>query len=677
MFKSVNLSHLSRLTLLIVALLAVGLRFGWSGTRPFAFDEAYVSRAALQMDHGGGLATIGMPSSAGVPNLPGAIWIFALPFALSADPLIASAFIGLLSLVAIGMTAHIVDRSWRRFAGNLPILAAALYLAANPYSVLYARSIWAQNLLPLFGALWLFAALHAWTSESRRQAWIALTVIIAGVTVLVHFAGITLVLATIYLAIRARWWRRFAIGGLLIGIGVLLIAGLPSIIRFVQQSAILHQFSSTLTNATVIDLSAPLQLIDVAVGRSWGFLLLGNQDMATTNWLPGILILGIVAAGILLGSEKPGTQGAISSAPAPNDPAPNIERYDLYAGHAVELSVALLIASFIWLIAHKTSPFSHYQLIALPAVAVLIGAGIAKLTQIKISHAMRRLSTLAAFSIVIVCAVVWTIQIGQRLDQAGSIEPPGGLGTPLGILQTIATAAPIARPVLLFTHGDDPGIDGEPAVFAALWWNRGDSARIVNGESTLVLPDTPATLIATQAAFQAWEELRDAGLTVNAQPLPRRSGAQPFMMVAYDGRSAPQGFTMIPAVPFADGLTLIGWRVRMVGLRLRVSTLWHVQSMPTVSSVQQFTHLRTINTLTDQPFKGSDVPISIRSLRAGDTAIIMADFYPADFPASVLGTSTQFWIDVGQYTLSDLKRIPLTDASADHIRLGPFFIPEH
>ena len=90
MLKSVTRTEW--LALLGVLLLAAGLRFGWPGVNSFAYDEARLSLISLRMARGGEFATLGMPSSARVPNLPAAAWVFALPYAVSPDPLVATGF---------------------------------------------------------------------------------------------------------------------------------------------------------------------------------------------------------------------------------------------------------------------------------------------------------------------------------------------------------------------------------------------------------------------------------------------------------------------------------------------------------------------------------------------------------------------------------------------------------
>ena len=111
--------------LALVLALGALLRFGWAGVTSFAFDETRLSLIALEMAQNGQFAFLGMPSSVGVPNLPAAAWVFALPYTLSTDPLVASMFAGFASLAGIVGLWWLARNAWGFWAA----LIAALFLA--------------------------------------------------------------------------------------------------------------------------------------------------------------------------------------------------------------------------------------------------------------------------------------------------------------------------------------------------------------------------------------------------------------------------------------------------------------------------------------------------------------------------------------------------------------------
>ncbi len=617
-----------------VLVLAAVLRLGWAGVNSFAFDEARLSLISLDMARDGVFATIGMPSSAGVPNLPAAAWIYALPYALSPDPLLATLFTGVLGVVAVALTGWLARAAWGAWAS----VAAALFLAASPFAVLYSRSIWAPDLLPVLGIVWAAAAYKA---AQRGSAWaLALHIFVAGFAFQVHFAGAALALGSLWLVLRFGWWRRWR--PLLIGAVLAGVAALPFALEvLLHRPDVLDAFRSASGGAQV-DGGAFTALAQLAAGQGWGYMITGQRDTVSQN--------GLYAAGSLLLCGV----GLVALLPlrrrAQDAPLP-------------EITLVLLLSGAVFFTRHSTPVFIHYLLAAMPALALMVGAAVTR---------WHGRWVRAALAVLLICvcgtAALW---LGESITLGGRVETPGGLGTPLGISRGVAQTVPDDRVALFFTHGGDPLRDGEAAVFAALWYTR--PHRIIGGDSLLLLPDAPATLVGTLEPFQAWEELVAAGLADDVQYYPRREGegVLPFVMTAYDGQAAPQGFTLLqPEVAFADGTRLLGWKVRRVGDRLRLSTLWAADAPQAVGTMQQFHHLRDNATLDGDFRMGSDVPLQLHLWQVGDRAVVMADFAAGD----VVALQGALWVGVGHYALESGARVTLT-SGGDHVRLGPFDLP--
>ena len=642
--------------------MAAGLRLGWLGVNSFAFDEARLSLISLEMAQNGVFARVGMPSSAGVPNLPAAAWVFSLPYFFSTDPLVATQFVGLLSMATVAATWWLARRVWGRWAG----LIALLYIAASPYGVLYSRSIWAQNLLPVLALGW------GWTAflgATRHKRWaIGLHVFLAGFAFQVHFAGAGLVIGTAYFFLRfrwRRWWLPVLLGG-----GLALLTLLP----FAAEIAccrpdILDQYRTALGHEPQYDLLGFLYTAYLGLGMNWHYLLLG--DLHPFRAMPlaigaGLLLLAGFAAviKILVGAYRRLSQ---------ETPAATHSRSAILA----EIVLIWLVSTPLFFLRHTSPVFIHYQLAALPALALLAGAGV-KLLMPQLTESVgesfkpsptpvRRRAILGGILVFVtlVVALGWGSQLAQGLDVAGEMGTPNGLGTPLRYTRYAAYDLPGDDPVLLFAHGDDPNLDGEAAVFEVLWWGR--THRIVQGESLLILPRHPAWLMATLKPFQAWEELQDLGLAQESITFPRREGLLPYIATYYDDVTEPAGFTMIESpIMLADGAQLEGWKARMVGPRMRISTLWRVVGRPPAAIYQQFHHLRTEDTLNrDQPATIADVPVSAHDWQVGDRLVVMGDFFVDD-------AGQQFWVDVGHYTLPDLQRVARRNGADGRIRLGPF-----
>ena len=678
MLKSVT--RFEWLALLGVLLLAAGLRFGWPGTNSFAYDEARLSLISLRMARGGEFATLGMPSSARVPNLPAAAWIFALPYALSPDPLVATGFASLLSLLAVPLVWALARRAW----GPGPALLAALFLAASPYAVLYGRSIWAQNLLAPIAAAW---GLLAFSAIRDRKNWaLAGHVFLAGFAFQVHFAGIALALASLYLFVRFGWWRRLI--PVLVGGALAALAALPFALELLRDPALLGRFGSAVGGSAQVDVTAFEALARLGLALDWRFLALGDLAPADAPLLLTLAVAALLLSGLAAVVRCLFRGYALERDSSPSSPAllPQGEgrkrslkplalrergwgegtRAVSHSSYRLEFITASndarLLAEivFVWLVAaplfflrHSAPVFIHYLLVALPALALVAGLALHLLPV--------RLWRAGVLAVSVAVAAVWTVQIVGSLALAAFEETPNGLGTPLSLLRNAAYSVPDDVPVVFFTHGDDPNVDGEAAIFEALWWGR--PHRIVRGDSLLILPAAPTTLMSTLAPFQAWEELTASSLAEGVQQFPRRDGALPYVAAAYDGVTEPSGFQALDPLRFDDGAVLEGWRVRRIGPRLRISTLWRVTDAPPDAILHQFHHLRPASAAASPDFEGADVALSVHDWQVGDRLVVMGDFF--DLPPG------DYVVDIGHYALPDLTRIPTTGGD-DLTRLGPF-----
>lgn len=628
-------SSIELAALIAILVGAAVLRFGWLGVNSFAWDEARISLDALRMARGGEFILAGQPSSVEIPFFPASVWLFAIPFAISPDPQFATLAVAFVSwLTVLGVWAL-----GRRF-GVLAGLLAALYMAASPYAVFYGRSIWQPNLLAPLALVWLWAWVVSREREDRRGLIASGLVGLVGVlTVQVHFAGVALVLGTTYAVLRHFPVRKLL--ALIAGGVVAALCAIPYLYyTTVVDPRVVERFGSVLGGGvSSIDLQSFGNLLRLAVGWEWGFLGLGDLDPYSGEpLLP--LIVGIV---LLVGCAALFLR--LFRARRTTSTTPLLEA----------IVSTLLILPLVFL-RHSTPVLIHYQLVTLPAVAIVFGAAGSLIPR---SRVWQTLVVIAGVGI----AVVWGAQIADTLNRASVDRPPNSALSSILRESRDAALMPDA-PVLFFTHGDDPALHGEVAVFESLLYSR--DHRILNGDNLLILPPYPATLMATLAPFQMWEELVSSGLARNVKTYPRRQGAEPFIAATYDGHTLPSGFSPVDPVRFDDGMTLIGWRARYVGPRLRVSTLWRVEGEGDPGTYQQFHHLWAADQLDGDPLSISDVSLSRTLSISGDLVVVMADFF--DTPRD-----QAFFVDIGHYTLESLSRVP-TESSSDSLRLGPFFV---
>ncbi len=616
-----RVTPLEWLALAAILLLAGALRFGWSGVSSFAWDEANLSLDALRTARGGALALAGQPSSVAIPFFPASVYAFAIPYAVSPDPLIAVGFVSALSLLTVfGVWALARTMLDAPAAG----LLAALFLAASPYAVLYGRSIWQPNLLPPLALAWLAAAWCAVHTGDRRA--LALHIFLGGAIVQVHFAGAALAAATALLFLAYRWWRHLLPVG--IGGASALLLALPYGVFLAQTPDMLTRYADVLRGETRYDGVSFENVLKLALGWDWSYLGGGIDDPTGRN----ILLSALAGALFLIGSVGLARRGL--------------------SRRSRTLILIAALASPLFFIRHSTPVLPHYQLVALPALALIVGAGWR-------TGIIGRAALVGA----ILLAVAWTAQLTEVLNRVSVERPPNSALSSI-LNEPRDTVKAIRDPVIVHLHGDDPRLEGEAAVFSALLWER--RHRIVNGTVLLVLPPEPATLLTTLAPFQAWEELEAGGLAETVSAYPRRQGALPFMAMRYDGAALPEGFTPVEPVSFADGTTLIGWKARWIGARFRISTLWRAGNLAGEVTIQQFHHLRTPDELDGEPFMGSDVPLALHTWRTDDQVVVMADFF--DVPPG------EYLLDIGHYTLPEIIRV--ASERGEYVRLGLFTVGE-
>lgn len=632
----------TRLPEIIVFTVLIGigawLRLGWVGISHFALDEVNISLPALQMARGEAFVFLGTFSSVGVPFFPAGTWIFVPPFLFSSDPLIATLYVGMLNLLAlIGLYALV------RKVFSVPSALVALGIAATaPYAVIHSRFIWQPNVLIPVVVAWLLALEASASSDRRPHLWTVLTIFIAGLAVQIHFAGIGLVVATAFYALYARWWKRWRaciLGGLSVialtipFFGYLACCGDP----------VLSAISDTAAEPAVVDLQAIDQFTRVGLSYQWQEKLIG--DLATdatwyaqiaTSLTTALLVLGVLA--VVQNRATPSQKHLL-------------------------VAIGCLLASMIVVFLRHSSPVRfYYMLPIIPALAVLIGASW-RLVPLRVYQ----------MAISLACAAIIaasTTGLAQHLNIAATEATPHGIGVPLAYTRDVANAFPNEN-VVYHTHGDSTLRTGQAMIFEAYWWGQ-DDRRVVNGANLLVLPSEPSVLLFELAPFQAYEEVVAAGLVQTAQTLPRRENEPPFMYTRVDGNQPLAGYTTLDEpVAFSHGVTLTGWQARTVGPRLRISTIWQVDSALPEATVQQFHHLYVSEDgmpVGDSPLRVSDVGLSVSTWRVGDRVIVMGDFFLDDLPTS----ETSYQVIVGHYDLATGVRYALADSTEDSITLPAF-----
>ncbi len=614
--------------LLAIVLVAAWLRLGWPGVSSFGYDEARVSRLALDMARRGQFAVLGMPSSTGIPNFPAAVWLYSLPYSISTNPQAAIAFTALVNVLAVIGVWWLARQAWGAWSG----LGAAALFATSPFAVFYARGIWGQDWLAPGAVLWAVCAVQGIRRKSGR--WLGTCAFLAGFLGQVHPAGFVLALATIWIVFRFRLWRRWT--ALLVGGGLALLAALPAVVHIVYGAAgVRADLARLLARKAIWDWTSVKQLLDLGTSRGWEWFWLGpawrwDEPLGTPLWLSrwalgGMMLSGALglAAGGLSGRGK-ASRGALTAR-------------RVLAG----VLLPWVLAAPLLFLAPRSPAYIQYQLTAFPALLLLAAAAVRQGRR-----SPRRYLWMAVLAGV---AVVQAAAVAQTLSTVRDRYVPGGLGTPMLYLQDAVGVLKADSPrIVVETAGGDPAFDGDAAALDVLLWDV--PHQLVDARSALILPSRRANLLFTFGDLPAWEVASYVGLEGEDRELPRRGGEPPYQMLAVE---PPYDLVLTPLAPaaLANGAELVSWGVQMLSDgRIRLITAWRVAGAAD-GRFHQFNHLYLEG--TEGPAVVHDVYAQSEAWREQDLLITWAEF---EMPSA---TALRF--EVGMYRYPEVERVPGAD----------------
>ncbi len=195
--------------LAVILAVAVSLRFGRWDLLEFKGDESIALQLALGFVNEGRLPTSGLMSSVGVANPPLFTYLLIPVVALSTNIAFITSFIAATGLGAVVVCWHVGRKYYSPFVG----LAAAALFAVSPWAVIYSRKIWAQDFIPIFASVTLWAV-HALILGGNRRA-IFWVVLLPLCVIQIHFSGFafTAGVCCILFLLRPKFDWRYALGG--------------------------------------------------------------------------------------------------------------------------------------------------------------------------------------------------------------------------------------------------------------------------------------------------------------------------------------------------------------------------------------------------------------------------------------------------------------------------------
>jgi len=167
MGKASDILWQKRWALGLGAAIAAGVffRLVWLYDVEYKGDEAWSFSEVKKYWETHTLRTIGMPSSAGLPNAGMSLWVFVaistiLPIV---DPLELTRSVQVLNIVAILFLTIFVQKSIPPHERE-PWLFSVALVSINPLAVLFSRKLWPPDIFPLFT----LGLLVGWWHRGRR-----------------------------------------------------------------------------------------------------------------------------------------------------------------------------------------------------------------------------------------------------------------------------------------------------------------------------------------------------------------------------------------------------------------------------------------------------------------------------------------------------------------------------
>jgi len=206
------------LILAVILLAALALRFHRLDLAEFKGDQVANHRLVLQAVSGT-VPAVGIMSSRGVENFALFIYMLAVPALINSSVLFLTGVVALCAVAAVYMAYRLGSLCFGKTCG----MVAALLFATSPWAVLFSRSIWTQDMLPLFIAALFFFLVKM---RLKPKAWHPMVVMALFATVIqLHFSTFALVLIFPF---ALRWgWKKKLVRGWLAGVVIALLLVTP------------------------------------------------------------------------------------------------------------------------------------------------------------------------------------------------------------------------------------------------------------------------------------------------------------------------------------------------------------------------------------------------------------------------------------------------------------------
>jgi hypothetical protein len=529
--------------LLLVLIVAALARLHRLDAVEFFHDEAMVSMMAQEMADGQTFPLQGILSSVGIPNPPASIYVMALPFAFSSDPLAATGYIALLNVAGVGLLWLIA----RRYFEFTAALVAGLMFALNPWAVLYSRKIWAQDYVNPFMLLALTAALWGYRDGKRWGQLLALPLMLFAMQI--HFAGWALVplFAWVGWTGRRNIYRGAFTGSVILGLLILL----PYLVGFAQ----------TLQ-------ADPTRISDV-LDRSGGAREGGLRAVVyATQLATGTDIETWVAPHVdpaVFGRDIETRTAAILLASIPLLVG-ILALVAKWRGWWIFFALWVLLPVVVFQIG-LADIWPHYFVPQLPAFALIAGLGVSWVIDLTRRDYWLRIVTFALLIIVIGRMLLgqWgyflTVTDYAYTHNIALGSGTSGYTTPLFVLDAVRNAIPAdIDDVIVLSDGDRVWFDAEAARWPVVLRDDARCVRSLPPDGMMVTPTGRFAVITTPTVSTALHTLYPGA---GAAVIPARAGEGSYRVALYDSATpSDESLTVLPTPAlFANGVALSSYQI--------------------------------------------------------------------------------------------------------------------
>lgn len=505
---------------LIVLLVATVLRVGEFGIVRYDYDEMQVTILAKDLVAGRDIPLQGIVSSVGLPNTPMTVYIAAIPYLVSSDPVFATLFVALFNVIGVGLLWGFVNR----YMGPTPAFFAGLVYAVNPWAVKFSRKIWAQSLLSTLVILAFWLGMLGFIERKRWAQALCLPVLV--IVAQIHYSGALLVPVYAWFLWQGR--HHLAWRALVASVILSLILVTPFVIgatRFTDEAwdgyQDILQASENRRHLSLEPLTDMHRLITGLEMEEW---LAPEQTAEARDAIDApVLLWELLAAAVVA--------GAVILARQP-DHRRSAEALALWIG------VPPLLFGLGWI-----GVIFHYLLFEIPALAILVGVCIAWLMT-------RRARWIQTITVAMLALILVTQIRGWYgiLDYVDTHATPHGFGTPLHYLME-------PRDVL-DNYDDVLIVNDSPWIWRSILLNEIGSVReaALPGSDIVVIPEGAFAVVSPTPDHLYHSE--------HHLVFPLRPSEGSYHVDLFDGGfvwEGEAGVTAMGPVVFDNGVRLIGY----------------------------------------------------------------------------------------------------------------------